>query len=331
MSIWSGATVLITGGTGSFANAFVRMLLNTEAPASVRLLSRSELRRSEMQQQFTDGRLRWLTGDVADYERMLEAMDGVNIVVHAAASKRVEGSEQETAEAIKTNVGGSVNVVRAAVERRVERVMGLSSDKACGPVLAYGAMKLLMEKMFSAPHGGSRTIFACCRYGNVAASAGSIIPKLLSERGRDVIELRDARSSRFWMTLGEAARWIKRRIELMEPASIYVPALPSVRLADLASAISPMSRIRWTGMGGMEKVHEAMIAWDESRYATSHADPSTLDFYRIGSQPTGGAEFEVRSDTNETWLSVEDIRQRLPQALRDAGYPEHSGLVMETA
>ena len=189
MSIWNGAVILVTGASGSFGTAFLELLLATERPASVRALARSEHRLAALERRLDDPRLRICKGDVRDYDRLHEVMDGVNIVVHAAALKRVDG-ESDASEMELTNVDGSRNVARAAVERRVERVMGISSDKACQAVTLYGATKLVMERHFLSAHGSSRTAFGCVRYGNVIGSAGSIVPLFRELVGPLPLEIR---------------------------------------------------------------------------------------------------------------------------------------------
>lgn len=272
-----------------------------------------------MERRLSDPRLRFLKGDVRDYDRLHEAMDGVDIVVHAAALKRVEGSEQDASEAVKTNTIGAMNVVRAAVERRVERVMGLSSDKACGPVTLYGATKLAMERLFVATHGTSRTQFACVRYGNVVASAGSVVPLFLEQRPSGRLTVTDERATRFWVTLGQAVRWIKRRIELMEPRCIYVPILPSAKVMDIARAVASECRVETVGMRGIEKLHEQMIDFDESRHARRVEDLGTLSHFVIDPSLGPGPEFRYTSDRNTQWLDVSQIRAALPGALAEAG------------
>lgn len=311
MSIWSGATVLITGGSGSFGTAFLELLLATEHPAAVRALARSEHRLAALQRRLDDGRLRICKGDVRDYDRLLEVMDGANIVIHAAALKRVEG-EADASEMERTNVEGSRNVARAAVERRVERVMGISSDKACQAITLYGATKLVTERHFLSPHGNSRTSFGICRYGNVVGSAGSIVPLFREQARTGRITITDRRCSRFWLSLDRAVAWVKRRVEMLEPSTLYVPVLPSVRVVDVAEAIAPHARIEVIGMRGIEKLHEQMVALDESRCARFVQDPETIDHFAIGSRPTGQAEFEYSSDRNEQWLGVDEIRDSLP-------------------
>lgn len=303
--------MLITGGSGFFGQHFTRLLLATEKPQSVRIMARSEHQLAAMERRFDDGRLRMCKGDIRDYDRLLEVTEGVNIIIHAAALKRVEGA-QDASETVKVNVEGSRNVVRAATERHVERVMGISSDKACQASTLYGATKLVMEQLFMEPHGRSRTAFGICRYGNVVGSSGSVIP-LWREQARDgYITITDPRCTRFWITAEQAVAWVKRRIELMEPGYVYVPILPSARMVDVAEAVVGSTvGIRVTGMRGLEKLHEAMIGFDESRTARRGIG-EPLAHYMLGGDPTGAAEFTYASDTNTRWLSVSEIRAMLP-------------------
>lgn len=317
MSIWNGAVILVTGASGSFGTAFLELLLATERPAAIRALARSEHRLAALERRLDDPRLRICKGDVRDYDRLLEVMDGTNIVVHAAALKRVEG-EADASEMERTNVDGSRNVARAAVERRVERVMGISSDKACQAVTLYGATKLVMERHFLSAHGSSRTAFGICRYGNVVGSAGSIVPLFREQARTGRITITDPRCTRFWLSLGDAVRWVKRRVELLEPGSLYVPILHSVRVVDVAEAIAPHARIETVGMRGIEKLHEQMVSFDESRCARRVDDIDTLHHFVIGSKPTGRREFTYGSDSNDRYLSVDEISASLPDAMEVA-------------
>jgi UDP-N-acetylglucosamine 4,6-dehydratase len=271
-----------------------------------------------MERRFDSGVLRLCKGDVRDVDRILDVMSDVNIVIHAAALKRVEGS-QDASETVKTNVDGSRNVVRAAIERRVERVMGISSDKACQAVTLYGATKLVMEQLFTEPHGRSRTEFAICRYGNVVGSSGSIVPLFMDQARRlGHITITDPRCSRFWVGLDDAVRWVKRRVELMEPGRIYVPILPSAWVVDIARAVDTRAERVVVGMRGMEKLHEQLIGFDESRTARRVADPTTLDYFALGGAPTGAPEFVYSSDGNEKWLSLDQIRVALSTVMEKA-------------
>lgn len=323
VSIWAGSVVLVTGGTGTFGTAFTELLLKTEKPASVRILARSEHRLADFQRRFSDERIRLAKGDVRDLGRMLEVADGAHIIVHAAALKRVEGT-QDAEEMIKTNIVGSMNVVHAALERGVERVMGISSDKACQAITLYGATKLAMEQLFLSAHGRKRTAFGICRYGNVAGSTGSIIPFFRDRWKRGLsLPITDKRSTRFWISIEDAVRWVKRRIELMEPGRVYVPIIPSVKVVDIATAISKENETGFSGefrgesvtigMRGLEKLHEQMVGFDESRSARWGQDDSGIPHYVLGGEPTGREEFVYASDQNDQWLTVDEIVARLPK------------------
>lgn len=285
--------------------------MKTERPASIRAFARSEHRLALLESRFGADRIRICHGDVADDKRLDEVMDGVNIVVHAAAMKRVQGAF-DAAEMQRINAGGSINVMRTAIAHRVERVMGISSDKASGAETLYGATKLSMEQHFLSPHGLSRTAFGICRYGNIAGSAGSVVPLWREQAKTGRLTITDPRCTRFWFQLPEAVRWIKRRIELLEPRRLYVPVLPSIRIVDLAEAIAPGVALDVVGMRTHEKLHEQMISFDESRSARRMSDQETLDHYILGGAPTGQPEFSYSSDRNDSWLTVEQIRGLLP-------------------
>lgn len=328
---WSGKVVLITGGTGSFGQAFTRVLLDNERVAAVRILSRDEFKQSEMQRRFGDERLRFFIGDVRDRERLLRAFDGVHVVVHAAALKQVPACEYNPFEAVKTNVLGAANVIDAAIERGVERVMALSTDKAASPINLYGATKLCAEKLFvqgNAYVGAHLTRFACVRYGNVVASRGSVVPLLYEQRGKGTVTLTDPRMTRFWITLGEAVEFVKRCIEIMQGGEVFVPKIPSVRVTNLVQAIAPGCEIEQIGIRPGEKLHEILVTLDESRHTAEKGRFFLIlpehPWWRgesLGEVPPNG-EFIYSSDRNNEWLSVERIIEALPAAMREAGHAE---------
>lgn len=324
---WTGKVVLITGGTGSFGQAFARLLLESERVAAIRILSRDEFKQSDMQRRFTDDRLRFLIGDVRDRERLLRALDGVHVVIHAAALKQVPACEYNPFEAVKTNVLGAANVVDAAIERGVERVIALSTDKAASPVNLYGATKLCAEKLVVQGNsyvGPTRpTRLSCVRYGNVVASRGSVVPLLFEQRGSGRVTLTDPRMTRFWITLGEAVRFVKRCIERMEGGEVFVPKTASVRISDVLAAIAPNAAVEQIGIRPGEKLHEVLVTFDESRYAIDGGDlfliqPQHPWWRGLGTPVPTGVEFTYSSDKNERWLSVTEIASELPQAMQEA-------------
>lgn len=305
--------VLVTGGTGSFGKEFVRRVLLGERPKKVIVFSRDELKQYEMAQAFQDERLRFFIGDVRDRNRLLRAFQGVDVVVHAAALKQVPACEYNPLEAIKTNVGGAENVVDAAIDCNVEKVIALSTDKAVNPVNLYGATKLCSDKLFvhanrySGPHP---TRFSVVRYGNVVGSRGSVIPffKKLKEAG-EPLKITHTDMTRFWITLPQAVEFVLDSLERMRGGEIFVPKIPSMRIADLAEAVDPGGPWDVVGIRPGEKLHESLISEDEARntieYGT-HFVVHTGDYDGNGGTrcPSG---FRYSSDSNSQWLSLEDL------------------------
>ena len=314
----SGKTILITGGTGSFGRKFTEVVVNDHDPKALRIYSRDELKQLQMQQQFPDSRLRFLIGDVRDKERLHRAMYGVDVVVHAAALKQVPAAEYNPFEAVKTNIMGSANVIDAALDCEVERVMFLSSDKAVHPANLYGATKLVAEKLFTQANsyaGGRKTRFSSVRYGNVVGSRGSVISHILEQRANGVIQLTDERMSRFWISLDQGVRFVIDSLGRMSGGEVFVPKIPSMRLVDMAKTLAPDARWEIIGVRPGEKLEEELITQEEA--------PATLEFegYYIvqpqlsfwnTAQVKGGTpvspDFQYRSDTNTCWLSPGDLK-----------------------
>lgn len=335
---WTGKVVLITGGTGSFGQAFTRLLLETERVGAIRVLSRDEFKQADMARRLKDDRVRFFLGDVRDRDRLLRAFDGVGVVVHAAALKQVPACEYNPFEAVKTNVLGAANVIDAAIERGVGHVMALSTDKAANPVNLYGATKLCAEKLFvqgNAYVGGRETRLSCVRYGNVAASRGSVVPLLYEQRGRGRVSLTDPRMTRFWITLGTAVRFVKSCIEVMRGGEVFVPKMPSVRITDLVAAIAPDAAVDQIGIRPGEKLHEVLVTVDDSRHAVDQGRYFVIEpehpWWESERRSSGGldGDFVYSSDRNKDWLSVEQIAAALPQAIVDAdqGGPGSPALV----
>lgn len=326
---WSGATVLVTGGTGTFGQAFVRYLLEHEAVAALRVFSRDELKQSEMARRISDDRIRFLIGDVRDAGRLHRALDGVDVVVHAAALKQVPACEYNPFEAVKTNILGAQNVIEAAIDRRVRRVIALSTDKAASPVNLYGATKLCAEKLFvhgNAYVGGSAgTSFGCVRYGNVVGSRGSVVPLFIEQRATGTVTVTDRAMTRFWMTVLEAVLLVKRAVESLHGGEIFVPKLPSTRVMDLVAAIAPQCEVSEIGIRPGEKLHETLVTAEESRHALDVGPffvitPEQLSW---SGEPWLDAvprtpETVYSSDQNEWWLSAPEIERALPRALSEA-------------
>jgi UDP-N-acetylglucosamine 4,6-dehydratase len=317
---WKDKTVLITGGTGSFGKKFVEVMLHEYQPAKLIVFSRDELKQHEMRAAGFDGpSLRYFIGDVRDVERLRRAMHGVEIVVHAAALKQVPACEYNPMEAIKTNILGSSNVVDAALDAGVEKVMALSTDKAVNPVNLYGATKLAAEKLFvqsNAYAGGSKTRFSCVRYGNVVGSRGSVVPVFLRQRANGKLPVTDPRMTRFWLTLEQGVRFVIRCCEQMQGGEVFVPKIPSTRIVDLARAIAPEAELEVVGIRPGEKLHEALINEDEARSTVELADmfvvqPASALWFGHAWESQGGRlpdGFRYSSDANPHWLTTEEIQ-----------------------
>jgi UDP-N-acetylglucosamine 4,6-dehydratase len=313
------ASVLVTGGTGSFGNKFVEILLARHRPRRLVIFSRDELKQSEMQARFGgDPRLRFFIGDVRDRERLVRAMHGVDTVVHAAALKQIPACEYNPFEAIQTNIMGGKNVIDAAIDSGVKRVIALSTDKAVNPVNLYGATKLCMEKLFvdGNAYGFSRgTRLACVRYGNVVGSRGSVIPLFKSQREAGVLTVTDPKMTRFWITLDQGVELVVRALDRMRGGEIFVPKIPSMRVMDLAEAVAPGCRVEFTGIRPGEKLHEVLISEDESRQAVEIADMFVIEpiLPSWGYQPWGEGKplpggYRYASDTNIHVLTPDEMR-----------------------
>ncbi|WP_189141160.1 UDP-N-acetylglucosamine 4,6-dehydratase (inverting) [Nonomuraea glycinis] len=324
MSILSGSSVLVTGGTGSFGRAFIRHALDSLGVRRLVVFSRDELKQYELRQLLgQDERLRYFIGDIRDRERLTRAMHGVEYVVHAAALKQVDTAEYNPFEYVRTNIAGSQNVVEAAIDCGVRKVVALSTDKASSPINLYGATKLVADKLFvSANHyaASHETRFSVVRYGNVVGSRGSVVPffqRLAAQGG--VLPITDKRMTRFWITLDQAVRFVVDSFELMQGGELYVPRIPSMRILDLADALAPGCPIDEIGIRPGEKLHEEMISPDDGRRTLLLSDryvvqPTIADW---GYVPPAGGEtlaegFAYRSDANDLWLSVDDLRAMVP-------------------
>jgi len=262
---WKDQVVLVTGGTGSFGNKFTKILLEEKQPKKVIIFSRDELKQHEMQVGgYNQENLRYFIGDIRDRERLLRAMHGVDIVVHAAALKQVPACEYNPMEAIKTNIMGTANVVEAALDAGVKKVMTISTDKAVSPANLYGATKLAAEKLTiqsNAYAAGSATRYSCVRYGNVVGSRGSVVPLFLNQRTNGKITITDDRMTRFWLSLDQGVRFVITCIEQMEGGEVFIPKIPSTKVVDLARAIAPKAEINIIGIRPGEKLREDL--WEE--------------------------------------------------------------------
>ncbi|MFD0870995.1 UDP-glucose 4-epimerase [Chlamydia abortus] len=315
-------TVLITGGTGSFGKTFTRKILGYGIKKVI-VFSRDELKQFEMMQEFDDSRVRFFIGDVRDKERLRQAFDGVDIVIHAAALKQVGACEYNPFEAVKTNIIGAQNIIEAAIDRNVSRVIALSTDKAASPVNLYGATKLASDKLFVAGNsytGGKETRFAVVRYGNVVGSRGSVIPHFLKMKPTGILPITDERMTRFWITLEQGTQFVLDSLTRMRGGEIFVPKIPSVRIVDLAEAIAPECRLEYIGIRPGEKLHEAMITEDDSRrtleFDSYYVIQPEFPWWQNESEQTEQGSplpesFSYMSHTNSAWLSVMDIRAEL--------------------
>lgn len=326
--MFDGKNILITGGTGSFGHKYTQTLLARYKPNKIIIYSRDELKQSEMQQEFNAPCMRYFIGDVRDEKRLGFAMRGVDYVIHAAAMKQVPAAEYNPMECIKTNINGAENVINAALEANVEKVIALSTDKAANPVNLYGATKLASDKLFIAANnisGGSQPRFSVVRYGNVVGSRGSVVPyfaKLIAE-GSDHLPVTHPEMTRFWITLQGGVDFVLKNFERMLGGEIFVPKIPSIRIADLAKAMAPDLPIKIVGIRPGEKLHEMMCPSDMSFHTFEFDDhyviaPAIRFFNRsndftqnnLNEQGRPVSEgFQYVSDLNNDFMSIEQIRQ----------------------
>jgi UDP-N-acetylglucosamine 4,6-dehydratase len=312
-------TVLVTGGTGSFGKKFVEIMLRDYRPERLIIFSRDELKQHEMRTSgFDHPSLRYFIGDVRDRDRLNRAFRAVDIVVHAAALKQVPACEYNPFEAVQTNVMGAKNVIDAAIDQGVKKVMAISTDKAVNPINLYGATKLCAEKMFvqaNAYSGGEGTIFSVCRYGNVVGTRGSVVPLFQKQRGNTTITITDPRMTRFWITLEQGVRFVIGCIEQMQGGEILVPKMPSMNIMDLAKAIAPDCEVEYIGIRPGEKLHEVLLSEDEAYHAVELEEMYVIQpahpWWRVEDW-TGGRPlpdgFRFTSDANTRWLSIEELR-----------------------
>jgi UDP-N-acetylglucosamine 4,6-dehydratase len=316
---WHNVTVLITGGTGSFGKKFTEIMLRDYHPKKLIIFSRDELKQHEMRMSgFDHPGLRYFIGDVRDVDRLRRAMNGVDIVVHAAALKQVPACEYNPIEAIMTNIMGARNVVETALDTGVKKVIAISTDKAVNPINLYGATKLCAEKLFIQSNSYSRaygTRFSCTRYGNVVGSRGSVIPLFLEQRRTGRVTVTDPRMTRFWITLEQGVRFVIRCIEQMHGGEIFVPKIPSMNIMDLVKAIAPDCEVDYIGIRPGEKLHEVLISEDEARHTLDVGDMFVIQpvhpWWRAENWVHGKPlpeGFRYASDTNSHWLSVDELR-----------------------
>jgi UDP-N-acetylglucosamine 4,6-dehydratase/5-epimerase len=316
-------SILITGGTGSFGQKFVKRLLANYKARRIVVYSRDELKQYEMSQEINSANLRYFIGDVRDEDRLRRALNGIEIVVHAAALKQVPAAEYNPIECIKTNVMGAENIINACIDSGVRRVVALSTDKAVNPMNLYGATKLCSDKLFVAANnlsGNDGPIFSVIRYGNVVGSRGSVIPffKKIKETGK--LPITDPRMTRFWLTLEEGAAFVDKCLDLTKGGEIFIPKIPSMKITDLATAIAPECKQEIIGIRPGEKLHEIMIPSDEARNTLEYSDfyviqppyynwnDENLKIYNNEKGRSVTENFSYTSDNNPEWFSADELR-----------------------
>ena len=314
-----GKTVLVTGGTGSFGRKFTETVLRDYRPQKLIIFSRDELKQHEMREVHPGSPMRYFIGDIRDRDRLHRAMQGVDIVIHTAALKQVPACEYNPMEAVKTNVVGAQNVIDAAIDAGVQKVIAISTDKAVNPVNLYGATKLCAEKLFvqgNAYAGEGGTSLSCARYGNVVSSRGSVIPLFKSQMRNGHITVTDERMTRFSITLNQGVAFVLRCLEIMQRGELFVPKIPSMRIMDLAKAMAPDCEIRFVGIRPGEKLHEVLISKDEARSTVDLDDMFVIrpahPMFKAPDWSCGKAlpeGFEYTSDTNSQWLTGDALRK----------------------
>lgn len=316
-----GKSILVTGGTGSFGNAFVPMTLAKYNPKRIVIYSRDEMKQWDMAKKFqNDPRVRFFIGDVRDKERLYRALDGIEFVVHAAATKIVPTAEYNPFECVKTNINGAMNLIDACIDRKIRRVVALSTDKASSPVNLYGATKLASDKLFVAGNsyaGGHDTRFAVVRYGNVMGSRGSVIPFFLSIRDKGELPITDERMTRFMISLEQGVELVWHAFDDMAGGEIYVKKIPSMKVSDLARAVAPEASHKVVGIRPGEKLHEQMISEEDAYYTYEYPEhfkilPAIHNWHTTGERIKDGVRvpegFSYTSDNNSEWMSIEALQ-----------------------
>jgi len=325
--VFNDKTVLVTGGTGSFGKQWVKTILAKFGPRKLIVFSRDELKQFEMEQEFNSPEMRYFIGDVRDADRLNQAMRGVDYVIHAAALKQVPAAEYNPMECVKTNIYGAENVIKAAINHEVEKVIALSTDKAANPINLYGATKLVSDKLFVAANniaGGHRTRFSVVRYGNVAGSRGSVLPffqKLIAQ-GVKELPVTDSRMTRFWITLPQGIDFVLNNFEHMQGGEIFVPKIPSMRILDLVESLVPGMPAKIIGIRPGEKLHEVMCPADDShlilefhdhyviRPAITFLAPVNYEVNPLGEKGKPVEQgFEYSSGNNPVFLTVEQLSE----------------------
>ena len=325
MGILKDKTILITGGTGSFGKKFVEIVMAEHSPKKVIVFSRDELKQFEMAQtpkfKAHADKIRYFIGDVRDKDRLMRAFHGVDFVVHAAALKQVPAMEYNPSEAIKTNINGAMNVIDAAIDRKVQKVVALSTDKACNPINLYGATKLCSDKLFVAANaysGHSGTTFSVVRYGNVVGSRGSVVPFFKDKAKEGCLPITDDRMTRFWITLEQGVRFVIKSFERMQGGELFIPKIPSMNIMDLAKAIAPQCKTNVVGIRPGEKLHEVMISEDDARNTKELSDcyviQPAFDWWGQNNHAEGKSVpegFSYSSDKNKEWLTIPQLQKMI--------------------
>jgi len=323
MDVFKDKTILLTGGTGSFGNKFTEIVLKKHKPKAIRIFSRGEKLQLDMANKFKDERLRFFIGDVRDKDRLHRAMTDADVVVHAAALKQVPACEYNPIEAVKTNIDGAANIIDAAINNRVNKVLAISTDKAVHPVNLYGATKMTAEKLFSQGNsyaGKVKTKFSCVRYGNVIGSRGSVIPLFLKQKNQGPLTITDERMTRFWITLEQGVNFVIKCTEKMKGGEIFVPKIPSMKVTDLAEAIAPDNKKKVIGIRPGEKLHEILLTVDEARHSREFDDSFVIEPEHPFWNPKNFKEgkplpegFHYTSDNNNDWLSEKQLKKILKE------------------
>ncbi|RLC06550.1 MAG: UDP-N-acetylglucosamine 4,6-dehydratase (inverting) [Deltaproteobacteria bacterium] len=318
--------ILITGGTGSFGKKFTEIILKKYKPKKIIVFSRDELKQFEMAQIFSKDDypcMRYFIGDVRDKDRLYRAFDGVDIVIHAAALKQVPACEYNPIEAVRTNINGAINIIDAAIDQGVGKIVALSTDKAANPINLYGATKLCSDKLFvqgNSYASSGKTQFAVVRYGNVVGSRGSVVPFFLDKRECGMLPITDKRMTRFWITLEQGVQFVLDSLERMRGGEVFVPKIPSMNIMDLAAAIGPNCEYEFVGIRPGEKLHEVLVPEDDARRSLEYDDhfvilpAQSFDAFRETSYKGGKPcpdGFRYASDTNQKWLSIEDLQEMI--------------------
>jgi len=321
--MFNDKVILITGGTGSFGKKCTEIILKNYKPKKFIIFSRDELKQWEMRQVFNEKDypcMRYFIGDIRNKDRLYRGFYGVDFVIHAAALKQVPALEYNPFEAVETNIIGAQNIIDAAIDRGVKKVIFVSTDKAVNPINLYGATKLCAEKLFVAgnSYAGGRTKFSVVRYGNVVGSRGSVIPFFLKYKQNGSLPITDVRMTRFWITLEQGVNFVLSCLEKMQGGEIFVPKIPSMKIMDLAKAICPECKLEITGIRPGEKIHEVLVSKDEARRTVDVGNffiiQPNFPFWNIKNWEGGiplPEDYEYRSDTNQKWLSIEELREMI--------------------